>query len=307
MDFPQEISKFKVSLDDFQKIKSIGYGSYGEVFLAKYIPNNNEVALKIFSDKILEGKSKACFCKEIKVMSLCNNPFIVKFLGYTDNYPYSIAMELAKYGSLYDSLRHKPGSHKIDSTQKTIIALSISYGMCELHRRHIIHNDLKSMNILLDENLFPKICDFGISRFLGENEEIATNIIGTPHWMAPEMFETDDYTEKVDVYAFGILLWEILTEEIPFENMTSFQVMTAVCIQKKRPEIPSNTSQGLSQLISSCWEHNPDKRPTFQEIYQMFLTKKAFFNGINFKKFEALVKYIQKFDNNFGMAEEEAK
>ncbi|KAH0790738.1 TKL family protein kinase [Histomonas meleagridis] len=288
------VSSFKVSFSDFKKLKQIGSGAYSNVYLAIHIPSNYQVALKVLTSKKLEGTAKVYFVREVMILASCNNPFLISLLGYTDTYPYCIATPYVDNGSLYDALKHNPGAPELDNTDKTIIAMCVAYGMASLHALSIIHRDLKSLNILLDGNCLPKIIDFGISRFHGEQGELVTVTIGTPHWMAPEMFDSSHYDNKVDVYSFAILLWEMLTGETPFEGMTAFQIMLGVTQNNQRPPIPEDTPDGLRTLIENCWESNPKDRPTFVEIFQTFANHEAEFADTDQSKVDALVGFIQQ-------------
>ena len=292
----EKVKRFKCNINSFTKSKLVGYGTYSEVFLAISEKDNKEVALKIFNDRVFDEKTENMFYKEILILSSCKSKFVIKLLGFTDVYPFSMALEFAKYGSLYDTLRHKPGKPNLSGTQKTIIAMGVASGMKEIHKNGIIHCDLKSMNILLDEQLLPKICDFGISRF---NEDIKDDenddrIIGTAHWMAPEIFNSSEYSHKSDVYSFGILLWEMLTEKMPFDGESDMQVMTTVCLQKKRPIIPKAVSNELKELIVLCWAQSPQERPSFDHIFQLFLSKKVFFPNTNVNMLDEIIKYVFK-------------
>lgn len=295
----QPVQNFKVSLSDFKKEHSIGQGAYAEVFLAIHIPTQMKTALKVLSAKKLEGPSATYFVREVMILASCQNPFLVQFLGYTDSYPYCIVTQYIEHGTLYDALKHKEGSPNIDNTDKTNIAMCIAYGMISLHKNKIIHRDLKSLNILLDSNCLPKIIDFGISRFHGEENELVTSTIGTPHWMAPEMFNSTHYDNKVDVYAYGILLWEMLTEGTPFEGMNAFQIMSAVCQNNLRPELPENTPTGLANLINACWAPDPADRPDFVQIYNYFASLNAYFGeDVDLSIVQDLADYISQIDNS---------
>jgi hypothetical protein len=144
--------------------------------------------------------------------------------------------------------------------------VGIARGMLALHRQQMVHRDLKSLNILLDDELYTKVCDFGIARFLGEHEVGCTKNVGTPHWMAPEIFESRAYTSKVDVYAFGMLVWEMLTEGVPFKGKDGFQVAIAVARNRERPPLPEDGPRDLRDFIALCWDHEPSVRPTFSQI-----------------------------------------
>ncbi|KAH0789095.1 TKL family protein kinase [Histomonas meleagridis] len=290
------ISQFKVSLSDFRKEVSIGKGAYSEVFLATHIPTQIKTALKVLTAKKLEGSAKTYFIREVMILASCRNPFLLQLMGFTDTYPYCIVSQYVESGSLYNALKHKPNSPKLTNTDKTIIAMCVAHGMNALHQQKIIHRDLKSLNILLDSNCLPKIIDFGISRFHGEEGELVTSTIGTPHWMAPEMFNSTHYDSKVDVYSYGILLWEMLTEATPFEGMSAFQIMAAVCQNGQRPEIPESTPNGLASLIEACWSQEPADRPTFEQIYQAFSTSAVSFANTDPSKVEVLANYIIQFE-----------
>lgn len=303
-----EKSDSKQLFSDFEKEKSIGRGGYGEVFLAKQISTGEKVALKVLYEKELADDNGFYFYNEILALSKINNIFVINLVRYSTTFPYFIATEFAQCGTLYDSLVHKPRAPKLDNSQKTLIAMGIAYGMISVHQSQIIHRDLKSSNILLDENYLPKISDFGmcIIHHQDENNELIQKvqqiqkekkadkkILGTPGWMPPEMYDGVEYcTNKVDVYEYGMILWEMITEKTPFRNMDPLAIMTAVAIQNKRPIIPSNVPQSLKKLIESCWDKEPERRPSFEQIYDLFVQKQVYFSQTNLHKIDAMIEYI---------------
>jgi len=211
----------------------------------------------------------------------------------------AIVMALASNGSLWDALR-KPlpspyqavgsGTTKkswpsrlyptetvpdipSDTWQWELVwhvASGAARGMAYLHSGSppVLHRDLKSPNLLLDESFTVKICDFGLSRIKSRNG--MTGNLGTVQWMAPEVLANKSYAEPVDVYSFGIILWELLSGECPHKGMGSVECAQAVYFKKLRPEIPSWCPPRLSTLIESCWHHEPSRRPTFQAILKIF-------------------------------------
>lgn len=272
-----QISQYLISDSDFTYIKSIGKGGYGEVFLARHEPTKREVALKKLNFNSVESSQFLYYAREVLTLANCNNPFLVKFLGFSKKPPFLIATEYVPSGSLYDALHHMPGSPVLTPTDKTIIAMGIANGMISLHDQNIVHRDLKSMNVLLNEKKQPVICDFGISRTVSDNTSV-TSSIGTPHWMAPEIFQFNNYTIKVDVYAFAILFWELLTEGVPFFNVPPLQVCINV-IQGKRPAIPTCADKSIKEFLARAWSPDPDERPTFREILALFKEKFVYFPG----------------------------
>jgi len=150
---------------------------------------------------------------------------------------------------------------------KLRISCEISYGVHYLHslRPRIIHRDLKPDNILLDDNYTVKLADFGMSKMIQQYSKTMTTS-GTPHYMAPESIDKGKYSEKTDVYSFGIILWELYTEKFPFEGMNPFRVMYLVVNENLKPQIPDHFPQEIGELIVSCTDTDSEQRPDFKSI-----------------------------------------
>lgn len=150
------------------------------------------------------------------------------------------------------------------------VSCGAARGMAYLHsgKPPVLHRDLKSANLLLDESYTTKVCDFGLSRLKAQTRSMTGNC-GTVQWMAPEVLANRSYDEKADVYSFGIIVWELLTRECPYEGMTAIQCALAVLNRDKRPEIPKWCPPGLHALIKACTKKEPDERPCFERIIEM--------------------------------------
>jgi hypothetical protein len=137
-----------------------------------------------------------------------------------------------------------------------------------MHERGIIHRDLKSLNILLDTERRARICDFGLVRL--KSLAPMTGMIGTPQWMAPEILMCSIYYDgKVDVFSYGIVLWELLTGGLPYHNAPMEKLGYMVVQEGRRPLIPDGTPRELSDLITACWATSAQERPTFTQIIQL--------------------------------------
>lgn len=287
------LASFIVNLREYKEEKVVGKGAYGKVYLATNTRTGQRHAVKELFIDHLEGRQLKLFCREVQILAKCQSLFLLPFHGFTLSHPYSIVTEFIPNGSLYEALRHRQNSPTLTATNKTIIAMGIARGMMHLHELNIIHRDLKSLNILLDENLYPKICDFGIARFRGDANQLITQQIGTPHWMAPELFQGGAYDTRVDVYSYGIILWELISEDTPFKGRCPVQIMSAVCTMHERPVIPFGVPKELEELVRLCWAQTPEERPTFKMIYKLFHDKKVAFQGTNFDEVDKCIREIE--------------
>lgn len=150
-----------------------------------------------------------------------------------------------------------------------------------LHSRNIIHCDLKSSNILIDDNWKIKIGDFGLSRFINKkNPSENSGRIGTPHWMAPEILKGGNYVESADVYSYGMILWEILSLEIPYFGIDPRKLMNIVAEERKIVEVPMKGNPHIIKLTRKCLNYDPIKRPILKEIVD---TLESVINNNKFK------------------------
>ncbi|KAH0791864.1 TKL family protein kinase [Histomonas meleagridis] len=286
---------FVVQLDDFYIGETIGSGGFSIVRLGMQYSTGTLCAMKELKCEDLNGNRIIPYEKEISILSRCSDLFILKFIGFTIKYPFVIITEYIPGGSLHSALRlANDFAINLTGTQKTIISLGVAKGFMVLHKSGVIHHDLKSANILLDSEMLPIICDFGISIDKHFSSKKRHEMIGTPNWLAPEVFEHKDYDFKIDVYAYGMLLWEILTGSVPFKGKTNEEIEHAVAQKGQRPSIPIMTPTPLKNLINNCWVQDPKARPTFKEIYQMFAEHQVKFPDTDDKAINRVIGYIKK-------------
>ena len=227
------------------------------------------------------------FLRESLILHKLNHPSIVKFYGINlhsfDNpmtLSPTILTEYCVNGSLkvlLDKERNNIPDSNWSPTKKYICLLGISDAMRYLHRGGIVHRDLKPENILIDNNYHPKVCDFGLSKCFSESLQNSmrlsmTGQVGTPLYMAPELYESDDdnYGPGVDVYAFSILAYEIVTGQEPFsENGNPPRLIDILRNVPNgiRPEFPDDVQASMKELIEKCWSQNASDRPSFDYIF----------------------------------------
>ncbi|KAM7273603.1 hypothetical protein ACFE04_028267 [Oxalis oulophora] len=242
-------------------------GRHSRIYRGIY--KQRQVAVKLISqpeeDATLALTLEKHFTSEVALLLRLHHPNIITFVAACKKTPvFCIITDYMAGGSLRSFLhQQEPYSVPLELVLK--LALDIAYGIQYLHSQGILHRDLKSENLLLGEDMCVKIADFGIS-CLESQCGSAKGFTGTYRWMAPEMIKEQPHTKKVDVYSFGIVLWELITTLIPFENMTPEQAAYAASEKNARPPIPPTCPEAISHLITRCWSKYPEKRPNFDEI-----------------------------------------
>eukprot|EP00472_Partenskyella_glossopodia_P005196 CAMPEP_0197541388 /NCGR_PEP_ID=MMETSP1318-20131121/67131_1 /TAXON_ID=552666 /ORGANISM="Partenskyella glossopodia, Strain RCC365" /LENGTH=652 /DNA_ID=CAMNT_0043100557 /DNA_START=962 /DNA_END=2920 /DNA_ORIENTATION=+ len=182
-----------------------------------------------------------------------------------------IVTELVHRGSLF-GLLHDEDS-KLSWPRRLRIASDLACGMNYLHnfdtKDRIIHRDLKSLNVLITQEWRAKVADFGMTRFQDNNNVMTT--CGTPLWMAPEIIRRKEYNYKVDVYSYGIVLWELYTRKIPYKSLgiPAKYLVKKVAMELLRPRIPQNCPQLYAELMQQCWTNDPKQRPRFSDIVRV--------------------------------------
>ncbi|KAJ6252326.1 serine/threonine-protein kinase tnni3k-related [Anaeramoeba flamelloides] len=262
------ISGFQdIPLKDLEFIKKVGSGSFKRVLEGRWLGNQVAIAQLKQSSRLTKSQLQD-FEREVKLLCTLHHPKIVRFYGgcIQNMNKLLLVSEFCGGGDLFQLLHSKK---KITRKQKIRIALDTAQGIQYLHSKNLIHRDLKSPNVLLKEfgnNLNAKITDFGLSKTMDASQTFSNNtIVGTPRWMAPELLRAEkNYTNKVDIYAFGIILWEISKREIPFRGINQFQFLMSVGIRGERPEI--NENDLFYNLIIQCWRQNPKDRPAIFHI-----------------------------------------
>uniref|UniRef100_A0A8C1LEH9 Sterile alpha motif and leucine zipper containing kinase AZK n=1 Tax=Cyprinus carpio TaxID=7962 RepID=A0A8C1LEH9_CYPCA len=247
----------QIRFDDILFYENCGGGSFGSVYRARWLSQDKEVAVK----KLLKIE------KEAEILSVLSHRNIIQFYGAILEAPnYGIVTEYASGGSLFDYLSSAE-SEDISMKQIMTWAMDIAKGMHYLHAEApftVIHRDLKSRNVVLTADSVLKICDFGASKFHSHTTHMS--LVGTFPWMAPEVIQSLPASETCDTYSYGVVLWEMLTREIPFKGLEGLQVAWLVVEKSERLTIPSSCPDSFACLMRSCWLTDPKDRPLFKHI-----------------------------------------
>ncbi|KAK6774744.1 hypothetical protein RDI58_029983 [Solanum bulbocastanum] len=244
----------------------VGIGFFGEVFRGKW--NGTEVAIKVFLEQDLTAENMEDFCNEISILSRLRHPNVILFLGACANPPHlSMVTEYMEMGSLYHLIHVSGQKNRLSWQKKLNMLRDICRGLMCLHRMKIVHRDLKSANCLVNKRWTVKICDFGLSRIMTDASMRDSTSAGTPEWMAPELIRNEPFTEKCDIFSFGVIMWELCTLNRPWEGIPPNRVVYAVANEGSRLEIPEGP---LGRLIADCWAE-PNERPSCEEIFTRLL------------------------------------
>ncbi|CAM8956988.1 unnamed protein product [Rhodiola kirilowii] len=261
---------------DLEEFKELGSGTFGTVYHGKW--RGTDVAIKRIKKSCFTGRSSEQerlaleFWREADILSKLHHPNVVAFYGVVQDGPGGTLATVTEYmvdGSLRHVLLRK--DKNIDRRKKLIIAMDAAFGMEYLHGKNIVHFDLKCDNLLVNlkdpSRPICKVGDFGLSK-IKRNTLVSGGVRGTLPWMAPELLNgsSNKVSEKVDVFSFGIVLWEILTGEEPYANMHYGAIIGGIVNNTLRPTIPSYCDPEWRNLMEQCWAPNPVARPSFSEI-----------------------------------------
>ncbi|XP_058879544.1 mitogen-activated protein kinase kinase kinase 7-like isoform X4 [Acipenser ruthenus] len=252
----------------------VGRGAFGVVCKAKW--RGKDVAIKTIES---ESERKA-FSVELRQLSRVNHPNIVKLYGSCNN-PVCLILEYAEGGSLYSVLHGAEPLLYYTAAHAMSWCFQCSQGVSYLHGmkpKALIHRDLKPPNLLLVAGgTVLKICDFGTACDIQTH---MTNSKGSAAWMAPEVFEGNNYSEKCDVFSWGIILWEVITRRKPFDEIggPAFRIMWAVH-NGTRPPLIKNLPKPIESLMTRCWSKDPSQRPSMEEIVKIMTHFMQYFPG----------------------------
>lgn len=242
-----------IPFEDISDLEWLGSGAQGAVFKGKL--RGEWVAVK----KVKDLKET-----DVKHLKKLNHANVIQFKGVCTQTPlYCIIMEYCPLGTLYQLINNKGEElppHRLVEWSKHIAS-----GMHYLHSHKIIHRDLKSPNVLIGADEVAKISDFGTSR---QWNEVSTRMsfAGTVAWMAPEIIRNEPCSEKVDIWSFGVVLWELLTCETPYKDVDSSAIMWGVGNNSLHLPLPSSCPDGYKILIKQCCSPKPRNRPSFKII-----------------------------------------
>uniref|UniRef100_A0AAY4BJ07 Tyrosine-protein kinase n=1 Tax=Denticeps clupeoides TaxID=299321 RepID=A0AAY4BJ07_9TELE len=262
--------KWEMERTDITMKHKLGGGQYGEVYEGVWKKYNLTVAVKTLKEDTMEVEE---FLKEAAVMKEIKHPNLVQLLGVcTREPPFYIITEFMTHGNLLDYLR-ECNREEVNAVVLLYMATQISSAMEYLEKKNFIHRDLAARNCLVGENHLVKVADFGLSRLIiGETYTAHEGAKFPIKWTAPESLAYNKFSIKSDVWAFGVLLWEIATYGMsPYPGIDLSQVYQLL-EKDYRMDRPEGCPEKVYELMRACWRWNPVERPSFAETHQAFET-----------------------------------
>lgn len=269
-----DVNLVKIDFKDLVLEEVIGVGGFCKVYRGEL--RGREVAVKAArqdADEDLQVTMENVV-KEAKLFCLLRHENIVSLEGVCLQEPnLCLVLEYCRGGSLNRVL----AGRKIRPDVLVDWAIQIARGMDYLHCRapiSLIHRDLKSSNVLLSEAIENedllcktlKITDFGLAREVYQTTRMSQ--AGTYAWMAPEVIKNSTFSKASDVWSYGVVLWELLTGEVPYKGIDTLAVAYGVAVNKLKLPIPSTCPQPWRELMQKCWESDPHNRPSFEQILE---------------------------------------
>mmetsp|Transcript_17582 Transcript_17582/g.31738 ORF Transcript_17582/g.31738 Transcript_17582/m.31738 type:complete len:602 (-) Transcript_17582:64-1869(-) len=257
-------------LSEVEMQEQINQGGFSVIHRAVW--HSTPVAVKKLFDPKINEELLAEFDNEVQKLGQLRHPNILAVLAVHRKPPgLSLIMELVEGGSLFQLLHFPHQFHSRESGSATplrdmlTILETTGVVLAFLHARGVVHRDVKTHNVLLTPTLDVKVCDFGLARMRSELNTGAMQFAGTPNYMAPELFKNQKYSDRVDVFAYGTLMWEAMAVDIPFANLDPPEIRDRVLAGKMLP-MPTAAPPALQEAIEASWTVEQTLRPPIAEI-----------------------------------------
>jgi len=284
-----QVTSRDVKINQHVKVRS---GGSGAVYQVSWNGNPNYAMKKPHFTGAMTERDEAKFVKELRNQAQLQHPNCVQLYAVClEKNNVFIIMEWMHGGSLWDRLlvtreelqaiksgaaATMSGGLSLSARKRLEIAREICDGIQYMHSKGLVHGDIKSLNILLGKEGNAKLCDFGLTTMgLTATTATNTNVQGTPAWTAPEILLLgQSHSPQTDIYALGIVMWELLTCNPPHEGMTLYQII-GLLTSHQRPHIPDPIPYGFPAayvtMMTRCWDQDPSKRPSAAEVHRCLI------------------------------------
>ncbi|XP_025831636.1 focal adhesion kinase 1 isoform X4 [Agrilus planipennis] len=248
----------------------LGEGQFGDVHKGTFkTKDSNVVPVAVKTCKNPDPATAEKFLEEAYIMQKFDHQHIIKLIGICPDSPVWIVMELAKLGELRAYLQSN--KNRLDLASLILYTFQLSTALSYLESKKFVHRDIAARNVLVSSHTCVKLADFGLSRWMGEEQSYYKASKGKLpiKWMSPESINFRRFTTASDVWMFGVCMWEILMLGVkPFQGIKNNDVIGKI-ENGERLALPPNCPPRLYSLMSQCWSYEPSKRPSFKEIKEI--------------------------------------
>ena len=255
----EQALNIKVSYSDFQPLKLLGRGSFGEVLLVRLKATNKVYAMKILDKKVLKMKKQQNHTKtERDLMVKINSPFIVNIkTAFQDEANLYLVSEFMQGGDMFFHMHD--GQIVIFNNEKTrFYIMELVLALESLHKNNMVYRDLKPENILLDSKGHVKLTDFGLSKILEDEKDKAFTLCGTPQYLAPEVLLRQGYDKAVDWWSLGCVMYEMLMGRLPFAIKRGMKL--SMRIYERKMDFSKRITDSAKDLVQKLLVINPKHR-----------------------------------------------
>ena len=276
---------------NYKVLQQLGEGSFGKAFLCK---KESDGSLCVIKQVLIEGmdqKEKDDVLNESNILAKLDHPNIIKFYDVFESkkpkHMINIVTEYADGGDLSEKIKERKNKNN-NFTESEILDYftQICLAIRHIHKKKIIHRDLKSGNIFLMKNGFVKLGDFGIAKGFQKTMDKAKTMVGTPYYLSPEILENKPYDSKSDIWALGVLLYEMMTFKMPF-NANSLPMLSVKIMRGNYIPPPTIYTKDLRELVAKCLTLDAKMRPTIDEILKTPLIQnriRSFLDEVQYNK-----------------------
>jgi serine/threonine protein kinase len=254
----------------YLKKRHLGQGSFGSAWKVEDTASGTPYAAKIMNTNSMSAKDRGFVANEVRCLSCCNHPNVVKHVLSTDvEGMILIVMEYADGGDLYKQIKaRQPGLKYFKEHEILFIFLQLCLSLDHIHSKRMMHRDLKTANVLLTATGLVKLGDFGFSRQYEDSlsNPVGSTFCGTPYYLSPELWRRAPYSKKSEMWALGVVLYEIMALKRPFGGKNMDELIDNIVHARYDP-LPDHYSADLRNVVTQLLQLEPSQRPSLRQMF----------------------------------------